>query len=414
MKTGYGPLNGIRVVDFTHAMAGPACALMLADMGAEVIKIERAPFEADEARNASDPYSINGVSATYMILNRNKKTLPLDLKSPEGSAVAKKVLLDADVVLENFRPGVLERLGLSYENICEFNPQIIYGAISGFGRTGPYKVRAGFDLIAQGMSGIMSVTGEGPGRRPVKPGVPMTDITAGILLAMGICAALRHREVTGEGQMVDTSLFEAGIVQTYWHSAIAFATGLAPEPLGSGHPLNAPYQALQTEDGWITVGAANGPTWKRFAEIVDPDMLEDPRFCTNEARMENLKVLEQHLNNKLSARTTEAWLDLLEQAGVPAGPINTIVQMHDDPQALAREMVVTQSHPDAGPVKTLGLPVKFSQTPGGPKQPASRYGEHTRSILRDVGYTDEEISTFIRSGVTVADEQSPESNSGRT
>ena len=414
METSYGPLSGIRVVDFTHAMAGPTCALMLADMGADVIKIERVPLEADPARYVNDPYSINGVSATYMILNRNKRTLPLDLKSPEGSAVAKKVLLDADVVLENFRPGVLDRLGLGYENICQFNPQIIYGAVSGFGRTGPYKIRAGFDLIAQGMSGIMSVTGEGPGRNPVKPGVPMTDITAGILLAMGICAALRHREVTGEGQMVDTSLFEAGIVQTYWHSAIAFATGLSPEPLGSGHPLNAPYQALQTKDGWITVGAANGPTWTRFAEVVDPDMLTDLRYSTNEARMENLELLEQHLNNKLSTKTTEAWLALFEQAGVPAGPINSIVQMHEDPQALARNMVVTQTHPDAGPVKTLGLPVKFSQTPGGPKQPASRYGEHTQPILREVGYTDEEIRELIRSGVTVAGDDSAQSNSDKT
>ncbi|MED5407525.1 MAG: CoA transferase, partial [Pseudomonadota bacterium] len=278
MNTGYGPLNGVRVIDFTHVMAGPTCALMLADMGADVVKIERTPFEADEARNAQDPYYINGVSATYMILNRNKRSLPLDLKTQAGVAIARRLLDGTDVVVENFRPGVLDRLGLGYEEIRKINPEVIYGAISGFGRSGPYRDRAGFDLMAQGMAGIMSVTGEGPGRPPVKPGVPMTDITAGILLAMGICAALRHREVTGEGQMVDTSLFEAGIVQTYWHSAIAFSTGEIPVPLGSGHPLNAPYQALKTKDGWITVGAANRSTWKRFAELVDPEMLEDPRF----------------------------------------------------------------------------------------------------------------------------------------
>ena len=355
MKTGYGPLNGVRVIDFTHVMAGPTCSLMLADMGADVVKIERAPFEADEARNAQDPYNINGVSATYMILNRNKRTLPLNLKTKQGIAIARRLLDGTDVVVENFRPGVLERLGLGYEEIRKINPEVIYGAISGFGRSGPYRDRAGFDLMAQGMAGIMSVTGEGPGRPPVKPGVPMTDITGGILLAMGICAALRHREVTGEGQMVDTSLFEAGIVQTYWHSAIAFSTGETPVPLGSGHPLNSPYQALKTKDGWITVGAANRSTWKRFAELVDPRMLEDSRFSTNEARMENLPDLVAHLNSLLEKKTTDAWLTLFENAGVPAGPINSIPQMHADPQVLAREMVVTQTHAEAGPVKTAGL-----------------------------------------------------------
>jgi len=402
MKTGYGPLNGVRVIDFTHVMAGPTCSLMLADMGADVVKIERAPFEADEARNAQDPYDINGVSATYMILNRNKRTLPLNLKTKQGVAIARRLLAGADVVVENFRPGVLERLGLGYEEARRDNPEVIYGAVSGFGRSGPYRDRAGFDLMAQGMAGIMSVTGEGPGRPPVKPGVPMTDITGGILLAMGICAALRHREVTGEGQMVDTSLFEAGIVQTYWHSAIAFSTGEIPVPLGSGHPLNAPYQALKTKDGWITVGAANRSTWKRFAELVDPEMLEDPRFSTNEARMENLTALVTHLNKLLEKKTTASWLTLFESAGVPAGPINSIPQMHADPQVLAREMVVTQPHPQAGPVKTLGLPVKFSKSPGGPRHPASLYGQHTREILHEAGYDDTEIDTFVSQQVTVA------------
>ncbi len=402
MKTGYGPLNGVRVIDFTHVMAGPTCSLMLADMGADVVKIERAPFEADEARNAQDPYNINGVSATYMILNRNKRTLPLNLKTKQGIAIARRLLDGTDVVVENFRPGVLERLGLGYEEIRKINPEVIYGAISGFGRSGPYRDRAGFDLMAQGMAGIMSVTGEGPGRPPVKPGVPMTDITGGILLAMGICAALRHREVTGEGQMVDTSLFEAGIVQTYWHSAIAFSTGETPVPLGSGHPLNSPYQALKTKDGWITVGAANRSTWKRFAELVDPRMLEDSRFSTNEARMENLPDLVANLNSLLEKKTTDAWLTLFENAGVPAGPINSIPQMHADPQVLAREMVVTQTHAEAGPVKTLGLPVKFSNTPGGPRHPASLYGQHTREILYEAGYDDSEIDAFISQQVTVA------------
>ncbi|MBT5433556.1 MAG: CoA transferase, partial [Rhodospirillaceae bacterium] len=202
METGYGPLNGVTVVDFTHVMAGPTCTMMLADMGADVIKIERVPYEADGSHNADDPYWINGVSASYMIVNRNKRGLPLNLKTPEGVEIAHRLIASADVVVENYRPGVLDRLGVGYEDARKTNPGIIYGAVSGFGRTGPYGDRPGYDLMAQGMSGIMSVTGEGPGRPPVKPGVPMTDITAGILLSMGVCAALRHREVTGEGQMV--------------------------------------------------------------------------------------------------------------------------------------------------------------------------------------------------------------------
>lgn len=399
METGYGPLNGIRVADFTHVMAGPSCTMMLADMGADVVKIERVPFEADDARNADDPYWINGVSQTYMIVNRNKRSLPLDLKSPEGAAIAKRLAESADVLVENYRPGVLDRLGLGYEELKKTNPGIVYAAVSGFGRSGPYGHRGGYDLMAQGMAGILSVTGEGPGRPPVKPGVPLSDITAGILLAMGICAALRHREKTGEGQMVDTSLFEAAIVQTYWHSAMSFATGATPVPLGSGHPLSAPYQAIRTRDGHVTI-SAGGWMWKKLCEMVGPELEHDPRFATNEKRLENVKELEEELGNRMSARTTKEWLTDFEAAGMTAGPLNTIPQMHQDPQAIAREMIVTQQHPEAGEVKVLGLPVKFSETPGGPKNPASTYGENTRAILGELGYSDGEIDGFVEKGVT--------------
>ena len=399
METGYGPLNGVRVIDFTHIMAGPTCTMMLADMGADVIKIERVPFEKDPSHNADDPYWINGVSASYMIVNRNKRGLPLDLKQPEGIAIARRLIASADVVVENFRPGVLERLGIGYEDARQLNPVIIYGAVSGFGRTGPYGRRPGYDLMAQAMSGIMSVTGEAPGRPPVKPGVPMTDITAGILLAMGICAALRHREMTGEGQMVDTSLFEAGIVQTYWHSCLAFATGKAPQPLGSGHPLVAPYQAIRTMDGYITV-SAGGWMWPKFCELVDPSLENDPRFDTNEKRMANVAELEKVLNERMAVKTTAEWITEFETAGMPSGPINTIPEMHRDRQALAREMVVTQQHPVAGEVQTLGLPVKFSGTPGGPVRPATVYGQYTREILLDAGYSEAEIDGLLDSGIT--------------
>lgn len=399
METGYGPLNGIRVIDFTHIMAGPTCALMLADMGADVIKIERVPFEEDPSHNTDDPYWINGVSASYMIVNRNKRGLPLDLKRKEAVGIAKRLIASADIIVENFRPGVLDRLGLGYEDVRAVNSAIIYGAVSGFGRTGPYGQRPGYDLMAQAMSGIMSVTGEAPGRPPVKPGVPMTDITAGILLAMGLCAALHHRDATGEGQMVDTSLFEAGIVQTYWHSAIAFATGEAPRPLGSGHPLMAPYQAIRTKNGHITV-SAGGWMWPKFCELVDPALEKDPRFDTNAKRMANVAELSRVLDERMSVKTTDEWITELEAAGMPSGPINTIPEMHRDPQALDRKMVVTQDHPVAGEVQTLGLPVKFSATPGGPARPATVYGQYTREILTELGYSDSDITRFAQSGIT--------------
>jgi len=397
---GYGPLGDIRVVDLTHILAGPVCALMLADMGAEVIKIERVPFEADEARADTEPYNINGVSAPHMMVNRNKKSLPLDLKQVAAREILSRLLAGADIVLENYRPGVMDRLGFGWEVLHARQPRLIYGAVSGFGRTGPYAERAGFDLITQGMAGLMSITGEGPGRPPVKPGPPMTDTTAGILLAMGVLAALHHRERTGEGQMVDTSLFEAGIIHTYWHSAIAFSSDEVPGPLGSGHPLSAPYQAFPTKDGWLTLGAANGPTWKRFVDMIDSDALRDgDLFGTNERRMANLTKLVEVLDAIFKTRTTDDWLAALDEAGVPAGPLNTVPAMHRDEQALARDMIVTLDHPVAGKVKTLGLPVKFSATPGGPREPAALYGEHARALLREHGYDDGEIDKLAADGV---------------
>ncbi len=406
--TSYGPLQGVRVVDLTHILAGPVCALMLADMGAEVIKIERVPFAADEARTDTDPYNINGVSAPHMIVNRNKKSLPLDLKQEAARDILGRLIAEADVVLENYRPGVMDRLGFGWDVLHEKHPGLIYGAVSGFGRSGPYAERAGFDLITQGMAGLMSITGEGPGHPPVKPGPPMTDTTAGILLAMGVCAALHHRDRTGEGQMVDTSLFEAGIIHTYWHSAIAFSSDEVPGPLGSGHPLSAPYQAFPTKDGWLTLGAANGPTWQRFVDMIDDDRLRDETlFGTNQVRMTHLSELVDVLNDIFRTRTTSDWLRALDDAGVPAGPLNTIPAMHEDEQALARDMIVTLDHPTAGAVKTLGLPVKFSETPGGPKSPAALYGEHTRGLLKTLGYDDAAIDQLASDGVIGLPEMAP-------
>lgn len=391
-----GPLDGMKVIELAHVMAGPVCGLMLADMGADVIKVEKST--GDDTRSSVPP-EIGGESAAFMMMNRNKRGVVLDLKSPEGNAVLRRMLRDADVLIENYRMGVMEKLGLGYETLRKENPGLIYCEISGFGRTGPYATRGGFDLIAQGMSGLMSITGEGAGRPPVKVGAPVTDITAGILGAMGVAAAYARKLQTGLGQKVDTSLLEAGVVHTYWQSAIAFATGVPPGPMGSAHPLNAPYQAFRTADGWINVGAANQKNWDRLCQLLGAESLAaDPRFSANSGRMGNLEALTAALTGYFSTRSTAHWLKALEEVGVPAGPVLSVSEMHADPQVRAREMVVEVDHPSAGEMKTIGLPVKFSETPGGVRRPAPRLGEHAREVLREYGYDDEEIEKLLKSG----------------
>jgi crotonobetainyl-CoA:carnitine CoA-transferase CaiB-like acyl-CoA transferase len=273
----HGPLSGVKVIELSHIMAGPACGMLLADLGADVIKVEKFP-DGDDSRRMVPP-RVDGESAAFMILNRNKRGTAINLKSEAGRSLLRRMLATADVLIENFRPGTMERLGLGYESLRKTNPGLIYCQLTGFGTTGPYADRAGFDLIAQGMSGIMSLTGEGPGRPPVKVGVPLTDMTAGILGTMGILAAYTHRLKTGEGQRVETSLLEAGILHTAWQSAIFFATGSSPGPLGSAHPLSAPYQAIETADGWINIGAANQANWLRLVEIIGmPELGGDEHF----------------------------------------------------------------------------------------------------------------------------------------
>ena len=394
------PLEGITVIELAHIMAGPVCGLMLADMGADVIKVEKVPGGEDSRRFL--PPDIDGESAAFMMLNRNKRGIAVNLKHEDGKAVLRRLLATADVVIENYRRGTMERLGLGYETLKEDNPGLIYCEISGFGRTGPYRDRGGFDLIAQGMSGLMSITGEGPGREPVKVGAPVTDITAGILGAMGVLAAYLHRLKTGQGQRVDTSLFEAGIVHSYWQSAICLATGESPGPMGSAHPLNAPYQAFRTADGWITVGAANQATWLRISDVLEaPGIAGDPRFADNAKRMENLPALAELLGKVFAGRTTADWLERLEAAGVPAGPVLSIGEMHADAQTLARDMIVEVPHSRLGAVKTLGTPVKFSATPAGVRLGAPVLGEHTREVLGGCGYSDDEIDGLAKSGTVI-------------
>ncbi|GMG81727.1 CoA transferase [Paralimibaculum aggregatum] len=395
-----GPLRGIRVVELAHIMAGPVCGLMLADMGADVVKVEKPA--GDDTRRMVPP-KVGDESAAYLMMNRGKRGIALDLKQAPALEALGRLLDGADIVIENYRMGTMERLGLGYEALAARNPGLILVEISGFGRTGPYAARGGFDLIAQGMGGLMAITGEGPGRPPVKVGAPVSDITAGILGAMGACAALESRRRTGRGQRVDTSLFEAAITHTYWQSAIAFATGESPGPMGSAHPLNAPYQAFETADGWICVGAANQANWERMIGLIGAEALgADPRFASNADRMANRAALEAALNAIFRTRGTADWLATLEAGGMPAGPVNSIAEMHADPQTLAREMVVETEHPTAGRVPTLGLPVKFSETPGGVQGPAPRLGEHTAEVLAEAGYDAAEIAALLASGAAIA------------
>ena len=386
-------LKGIRVLEMSQIMAGPTCGLLLADLGAEVIKIEKTPT-GDDTRNFLPP-DINGEAAAFMMMNRNKKGIALNLKDKDGIKIFKEMVKNSDVVLENFRKGTLEKLGIGYDVMSEINPKIILCEISGYGRTGPYSDKGGFDLVAQGMSGLMSITGESKDKPPMKVGAPITDITAGLLASSGILAALVHREKTGEGQKVDTSLFEAGIVHTYWQSAIAGATGQSPGPLGSAHPLTAPYQAFKTKDKWITVGASNQNTWLMLLKAINrQDLQEDEKFSSNLNRKENINELVDILNSELIKKTSDEWLKIFDNNGLPCGPINSITEMFEDPQTIHREMLIEVDNKKAGKSKAIGMPIKFSKSKTEKSKGAPNLGEHTREVMLNFGYKHEEIEDF--------------------
>jgi crotonobetainyl-CoA:carnitine CoA-transferase CaiB-like acyl-CoA transferase len=395
-----GPLAGVKVLELAQIMAGPTSGMMLADLGADVIKVEKLPG-GDDTRRMNRP-SVNGESAAFMAMNRNKRGIALNLKLPAAQDALKRMAAKADVLTENYRKGTMEKLGIGYDILRTINPALIYCSISGYGHTGPYADKGGFDLIAQGMSGLMAITGE-PGGAPVKAGSPITDITGGLLATLGIVSAYVHRLKTGQGQFVDTSLFEAGIQQTYWQAAIFFATGESPGPSGSAHILSAPYQAFHAKDGWLTIGGANQSNWERLVRVLGaPQWLADPRFLTNADRMANLDTLVALMNERLAAKTVRDWIALLEAEGVPCGPINSIAEMLADPQTLAREMVVELEHPTAGRTRALGLPIKLSATPGKVTRPAPTLGQHTREVLAEFGFSESEVKALIREGAAAA------------
>ncbi len=395
-----GPLKGTKVLEVAQIMAGPACGLMLADLGADVIKIEKIP-EGDDSRKFLPP-DVKGESAAFMIMNRGKRGLGLNLKDKMGIDIFKKMVTKSDVVVENFRKGTLERLGIGYEELKKINPKIILCEISGYGRTGPYANKGGFDLVAQGASGLMSITGESKEKPPMKVGAPLTDITAGILGATGVLAALINREKTGKGQKVDTSLYEAGIIHTYWQSAIAGATGSSPGPLGSAHPLTAPYQAFKTKDKWITIGASNQNSWMNLIKALKrEDLNKDERFCDNKNRMKNLNALVEILNTELTKKTSQEWLAIFDKEGLPCGPINSILDMHIDSQTIHRKMIIDVENKKAGKSKAIGMPIKFSNTNNEKFIGSPTLGEHTNQILKEFGFSTTDIDKFKKNKVII-------------
>ena len=394
------PLEGIKVLDCSQILAGPYCSMLLADMGADVVKIEK-PGGGDDTRRMGPPF-LEGESAAFLAMNRNKRSVVLNFKNPDGVAAMRRMLADADVIIENYRAGVMGRLGLDYDTVRELNPGIIYCSISGFGRTGPYAERAGFDLIAQGMSGVMSFTGI-PGSPPVKVGVPMADLNAGLYSAYGILSAYIHKLKSGEGQYLEVSIMEAALAYTVWESASYFATGNVPPPLGSAHRLSAPYQALRTADGHITIGAPNQSNWERLCQAIGrEDLLEVAQYADNAGRLINRESLEKDLEETFGTRTTTEWCEVLDASGVPAGPIYNMEQVWADEQVQAREMDVTLEHPTVGSIRNIGLAAKLYGSPGKIHSPAPLMGQHTREVLGETGFSDAAIDGLIASGAAEA------------
>ncbi len=399
-----GPLDGVRVIELAHVMAGPVCGLMLADLGADVVKVERPT--GDPTRKFVPPEQ-GGEAAAFLMLNRNKRGIALDIKSPDGRDALLRLLADADVLIENYRPGSLARLGLDYASLEADFPELIYCSITGYGSNGPMAEEGGLDLVAQGYAGIMSITGEGEGRPPVKVGVPLTDIGAGILAALGVASALHRRNQTGRGQQVETSLFEAGLLTTFWQAAIALATGKSPGPMGSAHPLSAPYEAFRTADGWITLGTPTQTNWERLPAVLGmPELLDDDRFADNAGRLEHRQVLVDLVQKRLQQQGTDAWLAALGAAGIPAGPVLSVGEALHHPQSLARDMLTYVEHPTAGRMPTIGPPIKLSESPASVRGPAPLFGQHTRQVLSEAGYEETEIEAMLSSGAAIETEHS--------
>lgn len=391
MSRGRTALEGIRVLDVTQVMAGPFCAMQLCDMGADVIKVE--PPAGDSTRRMAGASGVE--SAGFNAVNRGKRGIVLDLTTPRGQEAMRRLIASADILIENYRPGVMRRFGLDYATLAPGHPALIYASISGYGQTGPDAARGGFDLIAQGVSGLMSVTGE-PDRPPIKVGVPLTDLSAALFAAAAILAALHYRDRTGLGQHIDTSLVEAGIALSVWEATEYFGSGSTPEPLGSAHRMLAPYQAVRCADGYITLAAGTDRLFERLCHVLGhPEWIAEPAFANDTLRVRNRADLIGRIEAITTRQPRAHWLALFDEGRVPSGPINDYAQAFADPQVRERGMVVDVEHPALGPLRTLGSPIKMSATPPITTRRAPLLGEHTREVLRDAGYSDDEISLLF-------------------
>jgi len=384
------PLAGLKVLDLTQVMAGPYCCMLLADMGADVIKVEP-PGVGDQTRRAMGFRMKGADSAGFFALNRNKRSIELDLKNDAGRETFHALAREADVVVENYRPGVTKRLGIDYPTLAALNPQLVYASISGFGQTGPWSQRPGLDLMAQALTGAMSAMGH-PGTPPVKSSIPFADLGSGLFAAYAILSAVIGRQATGEGRHIDASLFETALGFAIWETAEYWGTGKVPTPIGSANRMSAPYQAVRAADGYFVIGASNQKLWMQLCEAIDaPDLLADERFVDNVARVSNREVMIAELEKRFARRPAQYWIDVVGAAGVPVAPIVDYQEALSSEQAEARNMVMEVEHPVEGPIKMLGFPVKASGDAQQMRYPPPLLGQHTTQVLQEFGFDEAAI-----------------------
>lgn len=391
------PLENVVVLDLSRVLAGPYATMVLADFGADVIKVEQ-PKVGDDSR-AFGPF-VGKESVYFMSLNRNKRSMTLNLKDPKAKEMFKEMVKQADVVVENYRPGTMEKLGLGYDVLKEVNPKIIYAACSGFGHTGPDSKKPAYDVIVQGAGGIMSITGQ-EGGEPTRVGASVGDITAGLFTAIGIMTALYNRQVTGIGQKVDVSMLDCQVAILENAIARYTSSGIAPQPIGNRHPSITPFEAFKAKDAYVIIAVGNDRLWEKFCNLIGrPELIDDERFVSNPARTKNQKALKAILDTVFPSKTLDEWLEALEGAGIPCGPINTVDRVIKDRQVLARNMVVETDHPVAGKVRMAGVPIKMSETPGSVDTPAPLLGQHTEAVLKKfLGLTPAQIAELHEQGV---------------
>lgn len=391
------PLAGIKVLDLTRVLAGPFCTMILADMGADVIKIEQ-PGKGDDTRAFGPPFE-KGESAYFLSINRNKKSITLDMKSDNGKEIIRRLIQRSDILVENFRPGALKKLGFDYETVSKINPRLVYASVSGFGQTGPWSAKSGYDLAIQGLGGIMSLTGDAGGP-PYKVGVSQADLTAGLYALQGILLALYAREKTGRGQLVDVGMFDCQIALLSFQAGIYFMTGVSPARKGNQHPTICPYETFKARDRYITVAVGNDRLWQKFCALLGLEKLRDhPDYSTNPSRVQHRDRLFPIIQEEIGKRESAHWLKLFEEGGIPSGPILSVEEALTQPQTLAREMVATVDHRTLGNIKQTGIPIKLSETPGEIKNPPPCLGEHTDAVLESLGYSGADIQAMRASGV---------------